>query len=333
MTKDQIDRSMDSSEVTSWGDRTNGFVARPFEPSPERLRAALKRRRGRRFGWLLGDTILDRIRVDVGLRFLNEILGLDGLSYGLWNDDPMTLDGLKAAQARYAETLCNWVPIGTQRILDVGCGTGETARLLTERGFEVEGLAPDPYLGEVFADRTGLPFHLVRFERFHPDRPFDLILMSESAQYVMLDQLFRWVMRESPGAQLLISDYFTVVPAEGPMGESGHPLDEFEDEARLWVFDEVRREDITDAVAPTLELSKLWLDRYVVPSAGLLEETLARRNQLLFTVGRRLIGGRLRRWKRSIELVESEEFCRQKRYLRLLYKSPKSMRELERLRT
>ncbi len=322
-----------SDDVTTWSDRTEGFRAQPFEPSPDRLAAArAKRRRGRRFGWLVGDTIFDRIRIDIGLRFLHEVMGLEGLSYGLWDGDPQTLEGMKTAQRRYAETLCDLVPEGVRRILDVGCGTGETARLLTERGFEVEGLSPDPYLGEVFVARTGLPFHLIRYERFHPDRPFDLVVMSESAQYIMLDQLFRWVMRESPGAHLLISDYFTVEAAEGPMGRSGHPLDEFEDEARLWAFNELHRKDITDAVAPTLDLSKLWLDRFVTPTAELVEETLERRSRLLMGIGRLFMKHRVMRWKRRIELGESSEFRRQKRYLRLLYRSPESMQELRQLR-
>ncbi|MCP4902196.1 MAG: class I SAM-dependent methyltransferase [bacterium] len=322
-----------SGGKTTWTDRTNGFRAIPFEPSPDRLAAARRqRRRGRRLGWLKGDTIFDRIRVDVGLRFLHEVVGLKGLSYGLWEGEPQSLEGLKAAQNRYAKTLCDWVPHGVRRILDVGCGTGETARKLTERGFEVEGLSPDPYLGEVFTARTGLPFHLIRYERFHPERPFDLVIMSESAQYILLDQLFRWVMRESPGAYLLVSDYFTVEPADGPLGQSGHPLSDFEDEARLWAFEELRREDVTDAVVPTLELSRLWLDRYVIPTAELVQETLARRSRLLVAIGRILLRGQVTRWKRQVELGESREFMRQKRYLRLLFRSPESMGELQKLR-
>jgi MPBQ/MSBQ methyltransferase len=326
-------RTQPSAEVATWADRTHGYRASPFEPSPDRLAAARKtRRRGRRMGWLRGDTIFDRIRVDVGLRFLHEVMDLDGLSYGLWDGDAQTVEGLRTAQNRYAETLCDWVPEGVRRILDVGCGTGETARKLNARGFEVEGLSPDPYLGEVFVARTGLPFHLIRYERFHPERPFDLILMSESAQYILLDQLFRWIMRESPGAHLLISDYFTVEVAEGPLGQSGHPLEEFEDEARLWAFEELQREDITDAVAQTLDLSRLWLDRYVAPTTKLLRESLARRSRILIAVGDLILRRRIQRWKRRIELGESAEFRRQKRYMRLLYRSPKDMGGLRKLR-
>lgn len=318
---------------TSWGDRSNGFRAQPFEPSPTRLAAARKaRRRGRRFGWLLGDTIFDRIRVDFGLRFIHEVIGLECLSYGLWDNEPQTIDGLRSAQRRYVDSLCTWVPEGVHRILDVGCGTGATALRLTELGCSVEGLSPDPYLGEIFQQRTGLPFHLSRLERFTPDQPYDLILMSESAQYVMLDQLFRWVMRTTPGAHLLISDYFTAEPAPGPFGKSGHPLEDFWDEAQLWAFEEIRREDITAATAPTLDLAKGLYDGYVEPTTALASEWLTQKHPLLMGLADLVVRNKVRRWQRNLASADGTEFKRLKRYLRVLFKAPFDMAELARRR-
>ena len=315
--------------ATSWGDRSDGFRAHPFEPSPVRLAAArAARRRGRRLGWLLGDTILDRIRVDFGLRFFYEVLDLECLSYGLWADEPQTIDGLRTAQRRYVDSLCAWVPDGVQRILDVGCGTGTTALRLTELGFTVEGLSPDPYLGEVFQRRTGLPFYLSRFERFAPSQPYDLILMSESAQYVMLDQLFRWVMRITPGAYLLISDYFTVNPAPGSFGKSGHPLEDFWDEAQLWAFEEIRREDITAATAPTLDLSQMFYDRYLAPTSALAHEALTRKHPHFMGLANLVAGNKLRRWQRDLASADGTSFRKAKRYLRVLFESPTDMAEL-----
>ena len=327
---------MHANEATTtvrWGNHSTGFHAEPFEPSPDRLGAARAiRRGGRPFGWLLGDTIFDRIRVDFSLRFLHEILGLDCLSYGLWCDEPQTIDGLRSAQRRYIDSLCTWVPEGVHRILDVGCGTGATALRLTELGFVVEGLSPDPYLGEVFERRSGLRCHLSRLERFEPEQPYDLILMSESAQYVFLDQLFRWVMRSSPGAYLLVSDYFTVSPSPGYFGKSGHPLEDFWDEARLWAFQELRREDITAATAPTLDLSRKWYDRYVAPTSALASESLISKHPRLMGLAIRVVGRKMRRWQQTLASADGQEFQRLKRYLRVLFKAPAGMSELEQLR-
>ena len=55
---------------------------------------------------------------------VREVLELDHLHYGLWADEPLDLEGLKRAQERYAERLCDWVPEGVRTILDVGCGFG-----------------------------------------------------------------------------------------------------------------------------------------------------------------------------------------------------------------
>lgn len=308
-------------------------VPAELEPSPRRLAAArAARRRGRRFGWLLGDTVFDRIRVDTSLRFLHEVLGLEQLSYGLWEGEPLTLDGLRRAQDRYARRLMELVPADVVRVLDVGCGTGATARRMAERGLEVEGLAPDPYLEEVFTRRTGRPFHLVRFELFRPEKPFDLVLMSESAQYVMLDQLFRRVMLHNPGAYLLVADYFRTGAGDGPVGPSGHPLDEFLDEAARWEFELLHREDVTARVAPTLALARQLAERHALPALDVIDDTMARQRPLLWRVGRPLLNRFARPWRRRIARLDAGEFERTRRYELLLFRAPESLDELWRRR-
>jgi SAM-dependent methyltransferase len=300
-----------------------------LDPSPRRLAAArAARRRGRRFGWLLRDTIFDRIRVDTGLRFLHSVLGLEHLSYGLWEDEELTLDGLRTAQDRYANHLVELIPSDVRRVLDVGCGTGSTALRMIERGLDVEGLAPDPYLGEVFPQRTGRPFHLCRFELFRPIEPFDLIFMSESAQYVMLDQLFRRVMLQNPGAYLLIADYFRISPGGAPFGRSGHLLDEFLDESEQWQFELLHREDITERVAPTLELARTLGERFVVPTVELLDDAMVSRRPLLWKVGGPLARRMAKPWRKRIRRFDAAAFVRAYRYEVFLFRAPVSLDEL-----
>ncbi|MCD4748887.1 MAG: methyltransferase domain-containing protein [Thermoanaerobaculales bacterium] len=310
----------------------SGSVAQDFEPSPERLAASREnRRKGRRFGWLLGDTIFDRVRVDFGLRFLHRVMKLDHLSYGMWDGDPMSVAGLRAAQKRYAETLAAMVPEGVERILDVGCGVGGTAAMLGRRGYEVEGVSPDPYQQEVFTARTGRPFHLSRFELYEPDRSFDLIMMSESAQYIMLDQLFRTVMAHNPGCYLLVADYFRVADVSGPIGKSGHRLEDFLDEAGRWGFEIVEKLDITEQALPTLELGRQWVENYVGPSIEIFGESVTSRSPLLGRILRLVSHFKKRSWKRQIQLMDAEKFREGKKYLFFLFKAPQSMADLARL--
>lgn len=264
-----------------------------------------------------------RVKVSTSLRLMREVLELEHLHYGLWQDEPLDLAGLRLAQERYAEKLCDWVPEGVRTILDVGCGTGSMALRLRERGFDVEGLAPDPYLGEVFAERTGLPFHLARFQEFEPEHRYDLILMSESAQYIWLDSLFPRVRRVAPGGHLLLADYFVVENDGSQAARSGHPLDGFLECAAANGCELRRREDVTEQTAPTLALASSWLDRYGVKIAEVLGERAHRRNPWLYGLGDKLFGGRIRRkLEQERTLCDPEIFRRLKRYELMLFSVP-----------
>ena len=265
------------------------------------------------------------VKVSTSLRLMREVLELDHLHYGLWQEEPLDLEGLKKAQDRYAEKLCDWVPEGVRSILDVGCGTGSMALRLRQRGFDVEGLAPDPYLGEVFSERTGLPFHLARFQDFEPDHGYDLILMSESAQYIWLDSLFPHVCRVAPDGHLLLADYFVVENDGSQAARSGHPLDGFLERAGASGCQLLRREDVTEQAAPTLALASNWLDRYGVKIATVLGERAHRRNPWLYGLADRLFGSRLRRkLEQERTLCDPEIFRRLKRYELMLFRVPGS---------
>ncbi len=263
------------------------------------------------------------VKVSTSLRLMREVLDLEHLHYGLWHDEPLDLAGLKRAQERYAERLCEWIPEGVKTILDVGCGTGSMALRLRDRGFEVEGLAPDPYLGDVFAERTGLPFHLARFQDFEPERRYDLLLMSESAQYIWLDSLFPRVCRVAPGGHLLLADYFVVHDDGSQAARSGHPLARFLELAAANGCELARREDVTAQAAPTLALASGWLDRYGVRIAAAVGERANRKHPWLYGLGKRLFGRRIRRrLEQERTLCDPDVFRRLKRYELMLFRVP-----------
>ncbi len=265
-----------------------------------------------------------RVKVNAVLRFYHEVLGLDHLHYGLWNGEPRSLEGLKAAQHRFSCHLREWIPGGVRSVLDVGCGTGSTALLLKEAGFQVEGLSPDPYHQDIFARRVAAPFHLRRFQEFEPPRVYDLVLMSESAQYIWLDRIFPAVERSAaPGGYLLVADYFTVNGCHGALAKSGHPLDGFLEQAEGSGLLLERSEDVTEAVAPTLALAQSWLETYVEPCLSMASDSLASRHPHLARAGRWLFRGRIARLFELKKLVDSDEFRRNKRYYFLLFRLPR----------
>ena len=253
---------------------------------------------------------------DVGLRFYLEVLELEHLHYGLWErSDPLTLEGLRRAQERYLERLLGLIPEGVVRVLDVGCGAGANAVALHNRGLEVEGLSPEAGQGERFRARTGGRFHHCRFEDFEAERRFDLVLMSESAQYVPLGRLFPTAVSAlAPGGWLLVSDYFVVEPDGSYITRSGHELEAFLRTADASGFEIDHEEDVTDAVAQSLDLACRLLERYFIPSVRLGLLRAAQKKPGLTRWAARFLRRKLRTVDQRLENLDSELFRRKKRY-------------------
>lgn len=230
---------------------------RPFARAAERLTSVFVRN--------------DAIKEDVMLKFYLDLTGTDYLHFGIWEPgDPLDLQHLQAAQVRYIDHLISMIPEDVHSILDVGCGVGGNARRLSERGFEVTGLSPDPYQRELFVQRTGghIPFILSRFEDYQPDRTYDLILMSESVQYQRLDQSFPNAYRAlRPGGYLLTSDFYRLQSARNVEERKlpSHYLDDVLQAALAQKFELLREDDITEQTVPTLEYGRMIVDRYVRP--------------------------------------------------------------------
>lgn len=278
---------------------------------------------GSRFVHAPGASKRRRVQVNLPLRFCHEVLGLEHLHYGLWDGEPLGIEGLKGAQKRYTEHLVEWIPPEVETLLDVGSGTGATGRLLRDRGYQVEGLSPDPYQQRLFERRVERPFHLGRFQEFVPPHPYDLVLMSESSQYIWLDSLFPAVRRAAPAGHLLVADYFVLERGSKDPAKSGHPLDAYLEKAAAAGLELLRQEDVTERAVPTLELATEWLERYVDPSLTMFGDHLAVRYPRLFRLARRLfgrrIGGHLENGRAE---VSSADFRRLKCYQFLLFRVP-----------
>jgi SAM-dependent methyltransferase len=69
-----------------------------------------------------------------------------------------------------------WLPPPPARVLDVGCGSGDSTRQLLASGFDVLGLDPEAPAGEGFA-RAAL-------EELEPQKPFDAAVAIRSLHHV-----------------------------------------------------------------------------------------------------------------------------------------------------
>ncbi|MBC1237112.1 MULTISPECIES: bifunctional 2-polyprenyl-6-hydroxyphenol methylase/3-demethylubiquinol 3-O-methyltransferase UbiG [Nostoc] len=185
------------------------------------------------------------------------------LHYGYWEPLPtvgeeLTLTRLRAAQEAYAAKLFSFIPEGVKTVLDVGCGIGGNAVYLRDRGFIVEGLAPDTLQQEKFIKHTNsqVPFYLTRFEDFHSPNSYDLVLLSESSQYIAVDDLAQGAARLlDSGGYLLLADMMRFDPEyRKGIFSNCHVANELQAALEQSGFKLIKTEDISTHIAPTIDL-------------------------------------------------------------------------------
>ncbi len=199
--------------------------------------------------------------IDSGLMFLHQAFDLKSLHFGLFTDEyPRTPDGLHMAQANYTRTLAGLVPDGAKTVLDVGSGLGDTSKALTEKGYSVEGLSPDPYHQEQYAANCGpdATFHLSKFEDFSPGKTYDCLVFGESPQYIDKDLFFpKSTEITQPGGHLVLAELFQTKP--GGRYTTCFFEDDFISRAEKAGFGVEHRRDVTEEVLPTLEVGAIFL--------------------------------------------------------------------------
>jgi SAM-dependent methyltransferase len=233
---------------------------------------------------------------ELGLVLAQQLLGVDDLHYGLWDDDlPVTLANLASAQQHYTDHLLAVIDrqlagIHGARILDVGCGTGHLLLQLRSRGHRVDAVSPSAALNHLVRERlaqagaTDTRLFECRFEDLaaeHVVQPYDLVLFSESFQYVALPGVFvRLRALLVANGRVMICDFFrTAAHGRGGPGDrtigGGHDLEAFERERQAAGFTTAYDEDLTARVSPTIDLLDTLLRERLVPAVTTLDDWLS----------------------------------------------------------
>jgi hypothetical protein len=143
--------------------------------------------------------------------------------------------------------------------------------------------------------------------------------MSESAQYVPLDQLFPKVLRcLAPGGTLVLCDFFTRPGAPGIQARSGHDLDEFRHRADEHGLRVVEETDITEAAAPTMELATDYARRAEI-ALDLATDRLRRHRPVTSRAVMWIIGKALAKLDGQRPLIDPMAFREHKRYMRFVF--------------
>jgi len=118
-------------------------------------------------------------------------LRLKHLHYGYWtNDLEVNVWNLHLAQDEYVKFIVSHIPQGVKTILDVGCGTGELAETLLNKGYEVDCVSPCPFLkkqaGQLLGDRSHI--YECFYEEMQTDKQYDMVMFCESFQYIDVEE-------------------------------------------------------------------------------------------------------------------------------------------------
>lgn len=202
---------------------------------------------------------------DAGLR-IGAVLGsfffkTEHLHYGYWDESlEINVENLPLAQQKYSAFLLEHVPAEVKSILDVGCGIGENARLLLDKGYKVDCVSPSAYLTEKTREKVQDQSEIFEcfFEKVETDKRYDLILFSESFQYINMEQAFTQCMRLlNPGGYILICDFFRLRPQSAPVRRAiggGHRIERFFETVKRFPVEQLKDIDITRYTAPNYTL-------------------------------------------------------------------------------
>jgi MPBQ/MSBQ methyltransferase len=250
------------------------------------------------------------------------------LHYGYWNlEDELNIENLYLAQEKYIDYLISFIPKEVKTVLDVGCGIGGNTLRLLEKGFKVEALSPDIAQEKAFIAKGKVPFHLSKFENFEADKTYDLILMSESAQYIPLREgLEKCSTLLNDGGSLLISDYFLreKFQKDNVFAIRTHEKNEYLKALEEYGFEIVKSDDITSRVTPTLDLAMLKFNEYVKPTLELFDDLLLGWAPIPYKTVKFLAKKPLKNLENQIQLIDSQLFIKHRQYMIYLFKLNKN---------
>ncbi len=230
---------------------------------------------------------------EAGLVLAQQLLDIEDLHYGLWEDDlELKLGNIREAQQRYSNLVLSCLPppdsspdVGL-RVLDIGCGTGSNLVRMLDKGYKVDAVSPADGLTKMVKERlakhnysNNTTLFECRFEDFPASKcknQYDVALFSESFQYIPVQASFSMLQRlVKQGGLIVICDFFRT-EADGDSGPGdnsfggGHSAAEFYQALEKAPFTIRRDDDITHLVSANLTLVNDLLMNKIAPAAGTL---------------------------------------------------------------
>ena len=269
--------------------------------------------------------------IDNVLKLYSETIQSSFLHYGFWDNpssveiESLTLQDIKNAQLRYIEHLASFIPKDVDSIIDVGCGIGGNTEFLIEKGYTLETLSPDDFQKSIILKKFNhqIPFHHCTFENFNPQKQYDLILQSESACYIKIDEGFekaREVLCKK--GYLLVSDYFIHFQdsSNNLHLKSSHNLEQYLLIAKKYGFTLIKEYDQTENTMITLDYAKYFLKRFIDPAINYgIYSSEKSYPKISFLIGK-IISPKWEKKRKQLDLIESSLFRKYRKYMVYLFK-------------
>jgi len=221
------------------------------------------------------------IGLEIGSLFGRHFLKIKHLHYGYWPEDlEVDITNLHIAQEKYIEFLISHIPQNVKNILDVGCGSGQNAKRLIEAGFNVDCVSPSSVLAQHTRDLVGSQHKVYEsyYEKLITDKKYDLVMFSESFQYMNMEEAIRKTQGLlNKNGFLLICDIFKRNMQGRSALSGGHYFNNFNEILSMYPFKLEKDIDITNETAPTIDIEHEVFMEVGLPAWDLLDQLLASR--------------------------------------------------------
>lgn len=271
-------------------------------------------------------TVSREIGLEIGSICGRYFLNLEHLHYGYWtNDLEVKVANLYAAQENYAKFLISHIPEGAHTILDVGCGTGQLAKTLIDMGYQVDCVSPSHFFTEQARGLLGNESHIFEclYEQVETENLYDVILFSESFQYVDIEETLRQTVGFlNRDGYMLICDFFKKDTPWKSTISGGHPLKKFYDIVSKYPLRLIKDLDITKQTSPNIDIMDDAFQKAVQPSVILALQLLDNRHPFTSKFLKWVYKKKINKIKRKYFDGEKtgENFKKFKSYRLLLYK-------------